>query len=86
LTQKGYELLSPEQAHVFYQLVNTRYEIGSIIMTRNKSFGKGAELISDEAVVTATLDRLLHYCHTLSLQADFYRMKGRLKVVVISFE
>ena len=82
----GYEPLTPEQAHVFFQLVNARYETGSIIMTSNKSFGKWAELMGDEAVATATLDRLLHHCHTLSLQADSYRMKDRLKVGAVGFE
>ena len=82
----GYEPLYPEQAHVFFQLINIRYEIGSIIMTSNKPFSKWAELMSDEAVATAILDRLLHHCHTLSLQADSYRMKERLKVGAVGFE
>jgi DNA replication protein DnaC len=86
IDEVGYEPLTPEQAHVFFQLVNARYETGSIIMTSNKSFGKWAELMGDEAVATATLDRLLHHCHTLSLQADSYRMKDRLKVGAVGFE
>jgi DNA replication protein DnaC len=86
IDEVGYEPLSSEQAHVFFQLVNTRYETGSIIMTSNKSFSKWAELMSDEAVATAMLDRLLHHSHTLSLQADSYRMRGRLKVGAVGFE
>jgi len=86
IDEVGYEPLSPEQAHVFFQLINIRYEIGSIIMTSNKPFSKWAELMSDEAVATAILDRLLHHCHTLSLQADSYRMKERLKVGAVGFE
>lgn len=86
IDEVGYEPLSPEQAHVFFQLINTRYECGSIIMTSNKSFSKWAELMSDEAVATAMLDRLLHHSHTLSLQADSYRMKDRLKVGAVGFE
>jgi len=86
IDEVGYEPLTPEQAHVFFQLINTRYECGSIIMTSNKSFSKWAELMSDEAVATAMLDRLLHHSHTLSLQADSYRMKERLKVGAVGFE
>jgi len=41
---------------------------------------------TDEAVATAMLDRLLHHSHTLSLQADSYRMKERLKVGAVGFE
>jgi DNA replication protein DnaC len=86
IDEVGYEPLTPEQAHVFFQLINVRYEWGSIIMTSNKSFSKWAELMSDEAVATAMLDRLLHHSHTLSLQADSYRMKERLKVGAVGFE
>jgi DNA replication protein DnaC len=52
IDEVGYEPLSSEQAHVFFQLINVRYECGSIIMTSNKSFSKWAELMSDEAVYT----------------------------------
>ncbi len=85
IDEVGYEPLTAEQAHVFFQLVNARYETGSIIMTSNKPFSKWAELMSDEAVATAMLDRLLHHSHTLSLQADSYRMKDRLKVGAVGF-
>ena len=49
-------------------------------MTSNKTFAKWAELMSDEAVATAMLDRLLHHAHVVSLKADSYRMKERLRV------
>ena len=80
LDEVGYEPLTPEQAHVFFQLINARYETGSIVMTSNKTFAKWAELMSDEAVATAMLDRLLHHAHIVSLKADSYRMKERLRV------
>jgi len=80
LDEVGYEPLTPEQAHVFFQLINARYETGSIVMTSNKTFAKWAELMSDEAVATAMLDRLLHHAHVVSLKADSYRMKERLRV------
>jgi len=81
----GYETLTPEQANLFFQVVNTRYEQGSMIITTNKPFGKWAEIMSDEAVASATLDRLLHHAHILSLQGDSYRMKDRLKAGVVDF-
>jgi DNA replication protein DnaC len=81
----GYETLSPEQANLFFQVVNTRYENGSMIITTNKAFGQWSEIMSDEAVASATLDRLLHHAHILSLKGDSYRMKDRLKAGVIEF-
>jgi len=86
LDEVGYEPLSAEQAYLFFQLINARYETGPIIMTSNKPFGKWAELMNDEAVATAMLDRLLHHAHIFSLKGDSYRMKDRLKVGMVNFE
>jgi len=86
LDEVGYEPLAPDQAHILFQLINARYETGSIIMTSNKSFSKWSELMSDEAVATAMLDRLLHHAHVVSLKADSYRMKDRLRVGAVGFE
>lgn len=86
IDEVGHEPLTPEQAHVLFQLVNTRYEVAPIIMTSNRSFTKWAELMSDEAVAVAMLDRLLHHSQTFSLKGDSYRMKNRLKVGAVGFE
>jgi len=85
IDEVGYENLLPEQANLFFQLVNVRYEHGSIIMTSNKPFGKWGEIMADDAVAIATLDRLLHHAHVISLQGDSYRMKDRLKTGVVDF-
>lgn len=84
--ETGYENLDQEQATLFFQLVNTRYEHGSIIITTNKPFSKWGEMMSDDAIATATLDRLLHHAHIISLKGESYRMKDRLKVGAIDFE
>jgi DNA replication protein DnaC len=86
LDEVGYEPLSLEQAHVFFQLINTRYETGSIVMTSNKPFSKWAELMSDEAVATAMLDRLLHHALVYSMKGESYRMKDRLRVGAVGFD
>jgi len=85
IDEVGYENLTPEYATLFFQLVNVRYEHGSIIMTSNKTFGHWGEIMADDAVATATLDRLLHHAHVVSLQGDSYRMKDRLKIGVVDF-
>jgi len=42
--------------------------------------------MSDEAVATAMLDRLLHHAQVISLKADSHRMKERLRVGAVGFE
>jgi len=83
LDEVGYENLNPEQATLFFQLINARYEYGSIICTTNKPFSKWGEVMSDDAIATATLDRLLHHSHVISLSGDSYRMKDRIKTGIV---
>ncbi len=73
------------QTHVFFQLVNVRYEVGSMILTSNRPFGQWADLMVDDEVATATLDRVLHHAHVLSLKGDSYWTKDRLKLGVVDF-
>ncbi|GAB1483261.1 IS21-like element helper ATPase IstB [Treponema sp.] len=83
IDEVGYENLSREQANLFFQVVNARYENGPILITTNKTFGKWSEMMADDAIATATLDRLLHHAHILSLKGDSYRMKDRIKTGVV---
>jgi DNA replication protein DnaC len=86
IDEVGHEPLTPEQAHVLFQLINVRYEVAPIVMTSNRNFSKWAELMSDEAVAVAMLDRLLHHSQVFSLKADSYRMKNRMKIGAVGFE
>ena len=83
IDEVGYEELTKEQSNLFFQVVNARYEHGSMILTTNKSFGRWTEILNDEAIATATLDRLLHHAYVFSLKGDSYRMKGRMKIGVV---
>ena len=83
IDEVGYEPLTPEQANLFFQVVNVRYETGSVILTTNKAFGAWAETMRDEAIASATLDRLLHHAHAIVLKGDSYRMKDRLRNGVV---
>lgn len=83
IDEVGYETLTKEQANLFFQVVNARYEHGSMILTTNKPFARWAEMLGDEAIATATIDRLLHHAHVYSLKGNSYRMKDRLKIGVV---
>jgi DNA replication protein DnaC len=45
--------------------------------------GKWGEIMADDAVATATFDRLLHHAHVPSLKGGSYCMKDRLKLGVV---
>jgi DNA replication protein DnaC len=77
IDEVGYTKLSPGQAHHFFELVTARYEHGCILLTSNTSFSAWGELLGDEILATALLDRLLHHAEVISIQGRSYRMKDR---------
>ncbi len=66
--------------------MNTRYETGSIVIMSNRPFVKWAEIISDETVATAMLDRLVYHAHFFSLKANSYRVKERPQIETVGFD
>ena len=75
----GYTQLSRQEAELFFRLVSDRYERGSMILTSNKYFSDWGELLSDNILATALLDRLLHHAHVINIRGQTYRLKERLK-------
>ena len=75
----GYAQLDRISGSLFFQLVCSRYEKGSMILTSNKGFGEWGELVGDVPLATAILDRLLHHAHVVNIRGQSYRMKSRIK-------
>jgi DNA replication protein DnaC len=73
----GYIPLEAEAANLFFQLVASRYERASMIVTSNKPFGRWGEVFGDPSVAAAMIDRLVHHAEVISLKGDSYRLKDR---------
>jgi DNA replication protein DnaC len=73
----GYIPFEPEAANLFFQLVSSRYERASLIVTSNKPFGRWGEVFGDDVVAAAMIDRLVHHAEVISLKGDSYRLKNR---------
>jgi DNA replication protein DnaC len=73
----GYIPFEPEAANLFFQLVSSRYERASLIVTSNKPFGRWGEVFGDDVVAAAMIDRLVHHADVISLKGDSYRLKDR---------
>jgi len=63
-------------------LICERYERGSIVLTSNKRFSEWGELIGDETLAAAILDRLLHHATTISITGESYRLKDKRRAGV----
>jgi DNA replication protein DnaC len=73
----GYIPFEAEAANLFFQLVSSRYERASVIVTSNKPFGRWGEVFGDAVVAAAMIDRLVHHAEVIALKGDSYRLKGR---------
>ena len=73
----GYTPFEPEAANLFFQLVSSRYERASLIVTSNKPFGRWGEVFGDDVVAAAMIDRLVHHADVVNLKGDSYRLKNR---------
>ena len=77
IDEVGYIPFEPEAANLFFQLVSSRYERASLIVTSNKPFGRWGETFGDEVAAVAMIDRLVHHAEVIALKGDSYRLKNR---------
>jgi DNA replication protein DnaC len=71
----GYTPVDRSEANLFFSLISDLYERTSIIITSNKNFEQWAEMLGDEVMTTALLDRLLHHSQTFSMNGESFRLK-----------
>jgi DNA replication protein DnaC len=72
----GYLPMPGESASHLFQVINRRYENGSIVLTTNRGIADWGEIFEDTTVATAILDRLLHHATVLTIAGDSYRMRS----------
>ena len=72
----GYLSYANEQADLLFEVVTRRYELARpIIVTTNKTFQQWGSVFPGAACVVTLVDRLLHRCELLHIDADSYRLK-----------
>ena len=76
----GYLPVSQTGAVLFFQLMSRRYEHASTVMTSNKGFEEWGEVLGDEVMAAALIDRILHHCHIVNIRGNSYRMRQHTEV------
>ena len=71
----GYLPISHTGAVLFFQLMNRRYERASTVLTSNKGFEQWGEVLGDDVMAAALIDRVLHHCHLVNIRGNSYRMR-----------
>ena len=72
----GFRPLDRMEANLFFRVVSTRYERGSMLLTSNKHVRDWPEIFAgDEILTTAILDRLLHHVAVVHIDGQSYRLR-----------
>ena len=64
-------------AEDLYELIQRRYEKGSILLTSNRHPSEWAELFGDSLLASAALDRLTHHARVTQITGESYRQRER---------
>ena len=73
----GYLPFEQDAANLFFQLVSSRYEHPSLILTSNLPFSGWGGVFGDQAVAAAMIDRIVHHADVLTMKGASYRLRGR---------
>ncbi|PPI88995.1 IS21-like element helper ATPase IstB [Nocardia nova] len=72
----GYIPFEQDAANLFFQLVSSRYEHSSLILTSNLPFSRWGDVFSDHVVAAAMIDRIVHHADVLTLKGNSYRLRN----------
>ena len=75
LDELGYVPASKAGAELLFDVIATCYERNSVIVTTNLSFENWTEVLGNERLTGAALDRLTHRCHVIESKGESYRLK-----------
>lgn len=79
IDEVGYLPIDSDDAKLFFQLIDKRYEKRSTIITTNMSFDTWDGIFMDPIIANAILDRVLHHAHVVSIIGPSYRIKDHIK-------
>jgi DNA replication protein DnaC len=76
IDEVGYLPFEQDAANLFFQLVSSRYEHASLILTSNLPFSGWGTVFGDQAVAAAMIDRIVHHADVLTLKGASYRLRN----------
>ena len=69
--------IQPPGPEDLYDIINERYERGSILLTSNRAPSEWPDLFQDPLLASAGLDRLLDRAEVLIIRGPSFRSKDR---------
>ena len=77
IDEVGYLPFEQDAANLFFQLVSSRYEHASLILTSNLPFSSWGGVFGDQVVAAAMIDRIVHHADVLTVKGSSYRLRNR---------
>jgi len=84
LDDLSYVHKSQAETSVLFELISTRYERRSLMITANQPFGAWDQIFPDKAMTVAAIDRLVHHAVILEMNVESYRRRTALTRAVVT--
>ena len=75
LDDLAYVTKDQAETSVLFELIGTRYERRSMLITANQAFGEWGRVFPDKAMTLAAIDRLVHHATIFEMNAESYRAR-----------
>lgn len=75
IDEVGYLSYDSSAADLLFEVVNRRYERGSIIITTNRVFKDWNTVFPNAACIATLIDRLTHHVDLLLIEGQSYRLR-----------
>lgn len=75
LDELGYTSFSKDAGEILFNLLSSRNESGSIIITSNLTMDKWSEVFKDTVLTGAIVDRLANKAHMIDMSGESYRIR-----------
>ncbi len=76
IDEVGYIPFEQDAANLFFQLVSSRYEHASLILTSNLAFARWGDVFGDQVVAAAMIDRIVHHAEVITLKGTSHRLRN----------
>lgn len=85
IDEVGYLPFDQRGSDLFFQVISSRYERGSLILTTNRPFKDWGKIFhEDNMAASAIIDRLSHHSELIKIEGASYRVKDRKSKAAIA--
>ncbi len=81
IDEVGFKKFPQNGSDDFFEVIRSRYETGSLIITTNRNFEDWALLFGDKVMASAIIDRIIHHAVLIKITGESYRLrKARINI------